>query len=60
MIIYLDLDCKDLGLVHVEPSSKPVFVKAGQELKFYIRTGDQTQKLGIQASIEYIQEHWPS
>jgi len=55
-----DLDGKDLCLVQVEPSPKPTYVKEGQESRFYIRTGNQTQPLGIKESIEYIQEHWPS
>lgn len=45
-------------MVQVEPSLKPAYVKEGQESKFYIRTGNQTQPLGIKESIEYIQEHW--
>ena len=54
-----ELDGKDICMVQVEPSLKPAYVKEGQESKFYIRTGNQTQPLGIKESIEYIQEHWP-
>lgn len=58
-ISFHGLDGKDLCLVQVEPSPKPAYVKEGQESKFYIRTGNQTQPLNIKESIEYIQEHWP-
>ncbi|GAH54722.1 unnamed protein product [marine sediment metagenome] len=59
-ISFHELDGKDICMVQVEPSLKPAYVKEGQESKFYIRTGNQTQPLGIKESIEYIQEHWPA
>jgi len=59
-ISFHELDGKDVCLVQIEPSPKPAYVKEGQESKFYIRTGNQTQPLGIKESIEYIQEHWPT
>lgn len=55
-----ELDGKDICMIQVEPSSKPAYLKEGQESRFYIRTGNQTQPLGIKESIEYIQEHWPA
>jgi hypothetical protein len=57
-ISFHELDGKDICMVQVEPSLKPAYVKEGQESKFYIRTNNQTQPLGIKESIEYIQEHW--
>jgi len=59
-ISFHELDGKDICLIQVEPSPKPAYVKEGSESKFYIRTGNQTQPLGIKESIEYIQEHWPA
>jgi len=47
-------------MIQVESSSKPAYLKEGKESRFYIRTGTQTQPLGIKESIEYIQEHWPA
>ena len=58
-ISFHQLDSKDICMIQVEPSPKPAYVKEGSESKFYIRTGNQTQPLGIKESIEYIQEHWP-
>ena len=57
-ISYHDSDGRDICMVQVEPSPKPAYVKEGQESKLYIRTGNQTQPLDIQESIEYIKEHW--
>jgi hypothetical protein len=58
-ISFHDLDGRDVCMVQVEPSPKPAYVKEGQDSRFYIRTGNQTQPLGMQESVEYIQEHWP-
>ncbi len=57
-VSFHESDGKDICMIQVEPSPKPAYVKEGQESKFYIRTGNQTQPLGIKESIEYIQGHW--
>jgi len=57
-ISYHDFDDKDVCMISVEPSPKPAYVKEGQEFRFYIRTGNQTQSLNIQESHMYIQGHW--
>jgi hypothetical protein len=59
-ISFHDRDGKDVCMVQVEPSPKPAYVNEGSQSKFYIRTGNQTQPLGIKESIEYIKDHWPS
>lgn len=44
----------------VEPSSKPVYLngKAGKE--FYVRAGNTTRPLDVQATHDYISMHWES
>ncbi|MFC1932280.1 DUF262 domain-containing protein [Chloroflexota bacterium] len=59
-VSFHQVDGKDICMIQVELASKPAYVKEGSESKFYIRTGNQTQPLGIKESIEYIQEHWPT
>ncbi|MFO7772962.1 MAG: DUF262 domain-containing protein [Dehalococcoidia bacterium] len=58
-ISFHELGERDVCMVQVDPSPKPAYLKEGQESRFYIRTGNQTQPLGIKESHDYILEHWP-
>jgi len=59
-ISFHETDGKDVCMVQVEPSPKPAYLEEGQESRFYIRTGNQTQPLDTKESYDYILEHWPS
>jgi len=59
-ISFHEADGKDVCMLQVEPSPKPTYLQEGQESRFYIRTGNQTQPLDIRESHDYILEHWPS
>ncbi len=46
----------DVCKVEVKPCPVPIY--AGEEAIFYIRTGNQTQKLNPRETTEYIKHHW--
>ena len=52
------IDGKEICLVDVKPSKKPVFIKHNKEELFFIRTSASSQPLGLKESYEYIQSHW--
>lgn len=58
-ISFHDIDGRDVCMVQVEPSPKPAYLEEGQESRFYIRTGNQTQPLDTKESYDYMLEHWP-
>jgi len=47
-----------LSIIRVEPGPKPVYLaeKGGKE--FYIRAGNTTRPLDVQATHDYISVHW--
>jgi hypothetical protein len=47
-------------MVQIRKSARPVFVQEGQNERFYLRTGNATQELGVKAANAYIQTHWSS
>lgn len=47
-------------IVDVEASTKPVFLKDGSAREFYIRSGNTTRPLDLEASHDYIGMHWQS
>ncbi|MGC1679388.1 MAG: DUF262 domain-containing protein [Candidatus Binataceae bacterium] len=62
VIAYLSIaikpvDDKEVGVVKVMESSKPIYVEKG---RFYCRAGTTTQELGTEEAIEYIKVRWPS
>ena len=59
-ISFHTMEGKDVCMIQVEPSSRPVYLLEGQQSNFYIRTGNQTQPLSIKESVDYVRLRWPS
>ena len=57
-VSFHELEGKDVCMINVEQSPRPAYISEGQESRFYIRTGNQTQPLSIKESVDYIQGHW--
>jgi hypothetical protein len=53
-------DSKMVCLVDVEPSPRPVFLRDGSARELYIRSGNTTRPLDLEASHEYIGMLWAS
>lgn len=47
-------------VVQVERSPQPVYLSDGDKIEFYIRAGNTTQPLDVQAVQNYISMHWES
>jgi CheY-like chemotaxis protein len=56
-----EIDGAVLAFVQVEPSPLPVFVRRGREEPvFYVRSGNQTESLGVAAAMRYQTQRWSS
>jgi len=49
---------KDVCRIIVRPSHRPVYIKEGNNMKFYVRTGVSTRALNIQEAVEFISTRW--
>lgn len=49
---------KDICRVIVKPSHRPVYIKEGDNMRFYLRTGVSTRGLNIQEAVEFISTRW--
>jgi predicted HTH transcriptional regulator len=54
--VFHTIDESEVCKVEIKASPRPVF--AGKEAIFYVRTGNQTQKLNPREAVEYIRYHW--
>ncbi len=52
------IEDKDVCLVEVEPSPKPVYIKANGDEEFFIRTGNTISPLKVSEVNSYIESHW--
>lgn len=52
------IDGKDVCIIEVLPSPRPVFLNLGKDKEFYIRTNASSQSMNIEEAIEYINIHW--
>ena len=53
------LNNKNICVVNVKKSPRPVFVKYKDESQFYVRQGNSCQPLDIEEAAIYIKENWP-
>jgi Schlafen, AlbA_2/Bacterial extracellular solute-binding proteins, family 3 len=51
---------KQVCIVEMSKSEKPVFLKKGEKEKFYIRAAAASLPLGLQEATDYIRSHWGS
>lgn len=57
-ISFHPVEGKEVCAVSVHPSPAPVYVKDGQQERFYLRTGNSTQELGTRESVSYSKTRW--
>ena len=51
---------QEICLIRVKASSRPVYVRDGQQTQLYVRSGNTTQQLNSQQTVEYVRAHWPA
>ncbi len=56
-VTFHEIEGKDVCMLRIEPSSTPAYITGGEH-EFYIRTGNQSQPLGMKESHEYLRKHW--
>jgi hypothetical protein len=57
---YERVDSATVAVVKVDPSPKPVFAKGTNGTEFFVRVGNTTRPLDLEASHDYIRMHWES
>jgi len=53
-----NIDGKDICVVEISRSDKPVFMKYDNKEEFYIRASLSSQPLNVREAMEYINMHW--
>ena len=54
----VEIDGKQVYVIHVDRASDAVFLRQKDKLEFYIRTGTATYSLNPKETHEYIENHW--
>lgn len=57
-VAFHEQDRRTVCILRVEPSPKPVYVTDKGSKEFYIRAGNTTRPLDVQAAHNYISMHW--
>jgi hypothetical protein len=55
---YEQRDGGTIAIVSVEPSPRPAYLHDRDKTEFYIRAGNTTRPLDLEAAHDYIQMHW--
>jgi len=56
--VFHSIDDKLVCRVIVAPSNRPVYIKRGKEVKFFVRAGGGTRELNVQEAFDYSSKHW--
>jgi len=59
VVTFPEVDGTPICVLQVPRSPQPVFVGEGASETFYIRSGNTSERLGIEAAHNYIREHFP-
>ncbi len=54
----ISMNDKDVCIINVEKSDKPIFLSKNDKEEFYIRASASSQPLGVKESYKYIKSHW--
>ena len=57
-LVFHEIGGKDICRVLTAKSHRPIYIKEGNDLKFYLRTGVSTRELNVQEAVEYISTRW--
>lgn len=57
-LVFHSVTGKDICRIITSPSPRPVYLKEGNDLKFYLRTGMSTRALNIQEAVDFIATRW--
>jgi predicted HTH transcriptional regulator len=56
--VYESVDGATVAVIGVDPSPRPVYVDGSGGTEFFVRVGNTTRPLDLQASHDYIRMHW--
>ena len=57
-LVFHNISGKDICRILTAKSHRPIYIKEGNDLKFYLRTGVSTRELNVQEAVEYISTRW--
>ncbi|PKN61694.1 MAG: ATP-binding protein [Deltaproteobacteria bacterium HGW-Deltaproteobacteria-15] len=58
-VLFHTIDGKDVCLVVVEGSHRPVYLQHDHEPRYYLRIGNATAELNVKEALEHIRLRWP-
>ena len=56
--VFQSIDHKDVCRVIASPAHRPVYLRAGETPKLYVRTGVSTRELNVQEAVNYMDARW--
>ena len=57
-MMFQSIDQKDVCRVIAGPAHRPVYLRAGEAPKLYVRTGVSTRELNVQEAVNYTEARW--
>lgn len=56
---FSEIESKEVAVVAVKKSPRPVYLKCEGKTEFFIRSGNSNQPLDISEATDYVKDHWP-
>jgi hypothetical protein len=59
-MLFTEVEGKTIAVVSCQPHGQPVFLNDGEDVEFWVRTGNSSRKLNVLETSKYIHQRWPS
>ncbi len=56
--VFHDLEDKEVCRIIVEPCHRPVYMRQGDRVSYYVRMGNGTRALDVEEAVKHISERW--
>jgi hypothetical protein len=56
--VFAEIEGKDVCRIVVEPGNRPVYLRDGNQVLYFIRTGNVTRELDVEEAVRHIQWRW--
>lgn len=57
-MVFVEIDGKDVCRIVVEHGYRPVYLHDGDQVRYFVRTGNATRELDVEEAVRHIQWHW--
>jgi hypothetical protein len=57
-VVFAEIEGQDVCRIMIEHGHRPVYLREGDQVQYYVRTGNLTRELDVEEAVRYIEWRW--